>query len=302
MRVPPGPSAGPEFGAYRDRAEVLLPMQISPRYDGPAVLRFDPSPRDPSVPMLRQRRRLATLLATLDEGQWAAPSRCDGWTCSDVVRHLTTVNAFWATSIAAGRSGLPTRYLAEFDPVATPAQLVEAAPATTTAELLDTYTVTIASLAAALDGLDPADRALPAEAPPGHLSIDAVILHALWDSWIYERDIALPLGLAPDEEPDEVAAGLRYAVGLGPALLATTGSLRTGQFAVRAESPVVSLTVEIGPDVVVRDSAGATALPTINGSAVELLESFSLRSSPPALPGTDGWMVEGLSVLFDQAG
>ena len=277
-------------------------MEINPRYVGPVVRRFEPAPSDPSVPMLRQRRRLAALLASLDETQWAAPSRCDGWTCRDVVSHLTTVNAFWALSIASGRSGEPTRYLAGFDPVATPAQLVKAAPATTTHELLDAFTATTNSLAAALDGIDAAGRAVPAEAPPGHLSIDAVVLHALWDSWIHERDITLPLGLTPVEEPDEVAAGLRYAVGIGPALLATTGSIRTGSFAVRAEDPDLNLVVEVGTEVVVRDGSGATALPSIVGSAVELVESFSLRTSPPDLPGSDSWMVEGLSVLFDQAG
>jgi len=277
-------------------------MKIKPRYDGPAVLRFEPAPKDPAVPMLRQRRRLAALLATFDEGQWAAPSRCRGWASRDVVSHLITVNSFWTASITAGRSGVPTRYLAGFDPVATPAQMVDSAPAATTPELLDAFTASNESLAAALDGIDARGRARPAEAPPGHLAIDAVVLHALWDGWIHERDIALPLGLAPDEEPDEVAAGLRYAVGLGPALLAANGSTRTGRFAVRADGPGVELAVEISPDVVVRDDSGASPLPTIVGGAVELLESFSLRSSPPALPGTDGWMVEGLSVLFDQAG
>jgi len=276
-------------------------MKINPRYGGPAVLRFEPAPRDPSVPMLRQRRRLAALLAGLDEGQWEAPSRCEGWACRDVVSHLTAVNLFWAASITAGRSGQPTRYLAGFDPVATPAQMVEAAPPATTPELLDAFTASNESLAAALDGIDAAGWAQPAEAPPGHLSIDAVVLHALWDGWVHERDIALPLGLAPDEEPDEVAAGLRYAVGLGPALLAANGSTRTGRFAVRAENPGVELVVEVRPDVIVRDSSGASPFPTIVGGAVELLESFSLRSSPPALSGSDEWMVEGLSVLFDQA-
>jgi uncharacterized protein (TIGR03083 family) len=253
------------------------------------------------VPMLRQRRRLAALLTTFDEEQWATSSRCVGWACRDVVSHLVSVNAFWAISIAAGRSGEPTRYLAGFDPVATPAQMVAAGPIATTAALLEEFTASTDSLAAALDGIDAAGRALPAEAPPGHLSIDAVVLHALWDSWIHERDIALALGLTPDEEPDEVAAGLRYVVGLGPALLATNGSTRKGTFAVRAEDPGINLVVEAGPDVVVRDGDGAAGLPTISGRAVDLLESFSLRSTPPALPGTDGWMVEGLSELFDQS-
>lgn len=276
-------------------------MLINPRYDGPAVLHFEPAPIDPSIPMLRQRRRLAELLSTLDESQWASPSRCRGWACRDVVSHLVTVNSFWALSITAGRSGEPTRYLAGFDPVATPAQMVNAAPVTTTAELLDAFNASTDSLAAALDGIDAAGWALPAEAPPGHLSIDTVVLHALWDSWIHERDIAVPLGLTTDEAPDEVAGGLRYAVGLGPALLAANGSTRTGVFAVRASSPLVELMVEVGPAVIVRDGGGSDVVPTITGGAVELLESFSLRSSPPALPGADGWMVGGLSVLFDQA-
>ena len=277
-------------------------MQIDPRYGGPVVLQFDPAPNDPSVPMLRQRRRLAGLLAGFDERQWASPSRCSGWECRDVVSHLVSVNSFWALSITAGRSGTPTRFLAGFDPVATPAQMVETAPAISTTDLLDAFNASTDALAASLDGMDTTGWSLPAEAPPGHLAIDAVVLHALWDGWIHERDIALPLGLEADEEPDEVAGGLRYAVGLGPALMATNGSTRTGAFAVRAKNPGVELVVEVGAEVIVRDGVGATELPTVAGEAVELLEAFSLRSSPPALTGDDGWMVQGLKVQFDQAG
>jgi len=277
-------------------------MELQPRYGATPVLRFDPPPTDPAVPMLRQRRRLADTLAGLDQAQWAAPSRCAGWACRDVVSHLVTVNAFWAVSIAAGRAGEPTRYLARFDPVATPPQLVAAAPDTTDAELLAAYRASTESLAAAVDGLDADGWARPAEAPPGHVSIAAVVLHALWDGWVHERDIVVPLGLEPVEEPDEVAGTLRYAVGIGPAFLATTGSTRTGAFAVRGTGPAVDLVVEVGPDVVVRNGPAPGVVPTVAGGAVELAECFSLRTSPPVLPGDDGWMVGGLAVLFDQAG
>lgn len=36
-----------------------------------------------------ERRRVADLLEGLDDGQWATPSLCDGWTVRDVAAHLT---------------------------------------------------------------------------------------------------------------------------------------------------------------------------------------------------------------------
>lgn len=36
-----------------------------------------------------ERRRVADLLAGLDDEQWAAPSLCDGWTVREVGAHLT---------------------------------------------------------------------------------------------------------------------------------------------------------------------------------------------------------------------
>jgi uncharacterized protein (TIGR03083 family) len=276
-------------------------MQLTPRYEGAPVLAFDPAPGDPSIPLLRQRRRLGAMLATLDDSQWAAPSRCAGWTCRDVVRHLVTVNSFWMASVEAGRRGEPTRYLTDFDPVATSAQLVGAARDGTTAELLGSYLATTDALATAFAGLDGDGWELLAEAPPGHVSLAAVALHALWDGWVHERDIALPLGLDVVVEPDEVAGSLRYVVGLGPALLATTGSERTGVFAVRAVDPDVDLVVDVGTQVVVRDGRLDGGTTTLTGGGADLLESFSLRSAPPTLPDPEAWMLAGLARAFDQA-
>ncbi len=76
-----------------------------------------------------------------------------------------------------------------------------------------------------------------AEAPAGHMALSAVASHALWDAWVHERDICLPLGLPVDVEPDEVAVSLRYAAGLGPAFLATEGSARSGAFGVSVTHP-----------------------------------------------------------------
>ena len=274
-------------------------MQIAPRYDGPPVIAFDPVPVDPGVPMLRQRRRLGAMLASLDEAQWDRPSRCAGWSVRDVVTHLVTVNAFWAASTVAGRAGTPTRMLDGFDPVIVPALLVEATPSASTGDLLTAYDRSVDSMATALEGIDPDGWAQLAESVPGHVPISSLVLHALWDSWVHERDIALPLGIDVAVEPDEVAGSLRYVVAIGPAYLALCGSDRTGTFTVAASAPDEHLVVEIGPDVVVRNG-GADEMATVTGDAVDLVESFSLRTPAPALADPDGWMVSGLAVLFEQ--
>ena len=274
-------------------------MRLTPRYEGPPALVFEPAV-DPSEPLFRQRRRLAATLATFDDDQWAAPSRCAGWANRDVISHLVTTNAFWAASITAGRAGEPTRFLPGFDPVVTPAQLVEATPFIGTTELLAKFVATNDAIEEALAGLDADGWEVMAEAPAGHLALSAVASHALWDAWVHERDICLPLGLAVPEEPDEVTTSLRFVAGLGPAFLAIFGSTRIGAFAVRATDLDRTLVVDVGPTVVVREGGVTLGLPTVAGAAVALIEAFSLRAAPPVLPEGDRWMVDGLGVMFDQ--
>ncbi len=277
-------------------------MQISPRYDGPAILRIEAPLGDPSVPLVRQRRRLADALATLGDDQWTAPTRCEGWSVQDVVMHLVTVNQFWALSIAAGLAGEPTRFLTAFDPVATPAQMVDDMRDLTPAEALARYVETADQLAAAVDGLDDEAWATLAEAPPGHIAIRAVALHALWDAWIHERDIVLPLGLSPTVEPDEVAGSLLYATALGPAFYASTGSTRQGRLGVVATDPDLSFVVEAGTSVVVVAGPAAGDAPCLEGDAVTLVEGLSFRGPlEHDLVDDDRWLLGGLAEVFDVA-
>ncbi|MSO78584.1 MAG: hypothetical protein EXQ79_03155 [Acidimicrobiia bacterium] len=71
-------------------------MQIKPRYDTPDFFRFEGAFTDPSVPLLRQRRRSSSIVSEFDDEQCAAPSRCDEWSVQDVIAHLAGVNRFWA--------------------------------------------------------------------------------------------------------------------------------------------------------------------------------------------------------------
>jgi uncharacterized protein (TIGR03083 family) len=277
-------------------------MQLQPRYGDDPILAVETTLDGVGVPMLRQRRRLAELLGSFDDEQWAAPTRCAGWSVQDVVAHLVTTNRFWAASITAGRAGTPTQILASFDPVATPAALVDSVRSWSNAEAFEQFVETTDLLAAAVDGID--ERAWSttlAEAPPGHIALNAVVMHALWDAWVHERDIALPLGIDAVEVHDEVAACLQYAAALGPAFLASTGSTRPGVLRVVASGPDVDIVVEIGSNIVVRDTINETIAPTVQGRAVDLVEGLSFRSEFPSVPDDAQWMMGGLAEVFEVA-
>jgi uncharacterized protein (TIGR03083 family) len=278
---------------------------LTPLYDRPSFLRIDVplgDLADPAAPLLRQRRRLAAQLADLSDEQWATPSRCAGWSVQDVIAHLMATNQFWAVSIDAGLAGKPTRYLAAFDPVATPAEMVEEERHRSADEVLDRFADSTEKLAAAVGRIDGAGWALPGEAPPGHIPLTAVALHALWDAWVHERDVLLPLGRTPVEEPDEITACLAYAAALSPAVGIAGGSTRPGAITVDATGPDLHLVVDVGDTVVVgADGAPAGAL-HLTGPAVALVDALSLRAALPCpVPADQRWLLDALSEAFDQA-
>jgi uncharacterized protein (TIGR03083 family) len=268
------------------------------------VLRFDVPMGDLSVPLLRQRRRLAARLADLDIAQWAAPSRCEAWRVQDVIAHLVGTNQFWTLSVASALRGEPTQFLATFDPVATPAQMVDSARSQTAAEVLDRYTASTEDLAGAIAAVvDAGAWDAIGEAPPGHVSLVAVALHALWDAWIHERDVLLPLGLDPAREPDEIVACLHYAAAIGPALAATAGAGREGAIVVEATDPDVRFVVDVGEVVTVRDADPPPGAARLAGSSVDLVEELTFRA-PWTTPIADDarWLFAGLADVFDRAG
>jgi uncharacterized protein (TIGR03083 family) len=276
-------------------------VQLTPRYDGPPVLRFEGSAADPGGPMLRQRRRLGSVLSGLTADEWAAPSRCEKWSVRDVVAHLVSTNQFWALSFSSGRAGNPTRFLATFDPVASPVQLVDALADVPAEGILEQYLTTVDGMAAAVEGFDEDAWAMLGEAPPGHVSLHEVALHALWDAWIHERDVLLPLGRTQELAADEVKGCLQYVAALGPSFHAAQGSTREGALAVEATDPDVSFVVRAGTTVVVDDGPAPDGAPVLRGDAVALVEGLSFRDDVAlSLPEDDRWLLGGLDRVFDR--
>jgi uncharacterized protein (TIGR03083 family) len=275
-------------------------VKLSPRYDGPPILEIDGPPGDQGVPVARQRRRMETLLAALTDDEWRSPSRCAGWSIQDVISHLVTVNGFWEASVRAGLAGTPTQMLANFDPAAHPPLMVEGMRALTPREVFDQFVASNDGFLGALAELDDSGWSMLAESPPGHVSIRVLAFHAIWDSWIHERDIALPLGQQPPEEPDELRSCLQYAAAIGPALTITDGHVSAGPLAVAAIDPEIRFRLEVGESVFVSRAAAPADAPCLRGSAVDLIEALSVRVPLPAdAPAEWHRLLRGLATVFD---
>jgi uncharacterized protein (TIGR03083 family) len=277
-------------------------VQLTPRYDGPAVIEVAALVADPSEPVIRQRNRLTGALAQLSPEEWASPSRCERWSVQDVAEHLAGVNQFWLLSIGAGLRREPTRLLRSFDPVKVPAAMVESARGAAPAATLEKLAASNAELASLLGSMSDSDWAKAAEAPPGHIAVRAVCAHALWDAWIHERDVLLPLGRDQQIEPDEVTTALIYAAALGPSFYLSSGQARSGSLAVQVCRPDLSFTVEVGHQATVRVGASTDATAVVAGEAVDLLEGLSGRAPYPQVADDHRWLVDGLHRAFDPAG
>jgi uncharacterized protein (TIGR03083 family) len=274
-------------------------MLVSPRYDGPPIISITGQADDQLAPLVRQRERLEAMLVKLSDDEWSAPSRCDEWTVQDVVAHIVGVNVFWHASVRAGLGGTPTRVLAGFDPATTPAVMVAAMRELTPAEILEQFVTSNDDFLGVLNQLDDAGWATLAESPAGHVPIRLVAHHALWDCWIHERDIALPLGLTPPAETDEVGSCLRYAAAVSPALAIGAGHLLAGRFAVEATDPSLCCVLDVGESVAVRDDVAPPGVPCLRGDAVSLVEALTIRAPmPPSAPPEWLGLLEGLATAF----
>ena len=228
-------------------------MKLTPRYEGSPILSFDGPADDQLAPVTRQRRRMEAMLADLTDAEWRSATRCEGWSIQDVVSHIVTVNAFWEASVRAGLGGTPTCVLATFDPAAHPPLMVDGMRALSPHEVFDQFVGSNDGFLGALVDLDENGWSTPAESPPGHVPIRILAQHALWDVWVHERDIAIPLGSVASAEPDEVRSCLRYAAALSPALALNSGTPCAGELAVAATDPDLCFLVDVGASVVVRD-------------------------------------------------
>ncbi len=166
-------------------------------------------------------------------------------------------------------------------------------------DLLDRFVASNEGLLKVVSSLDDRGWTAPAETPAGHVPIRLVAHHALWDCWIHERDIALPLRLTPPTEADEVRSCLRYVSAFSAAVAISSGSRVANLLAVEAASPTSCFVLDLGQSATVRDEVLPHAAPRLRGDAVALVEALSIRAPLPESTPAD-WLQlrSSLATLF----
>ncbi|MHB8437696.1 MAG: maleylpyruvate isomerase family mycothiol-dependent enzyme [Acidimicrobiales bacterium] len=162
-------------------------------------------------------RDFATLLRSLDDALWAAPSRCEGWTVAGVAAHVTGQ----LTDVVNLRlDGLGS-------PEATQRQVDERAGRSQfdLAQELELATKTAEGLLAAFD-----DDAWGAEAPGGVAGTLGSGIEALWfDTFVHADDIRNGVGAPSVRSGGAVAGSVSHIAdeltkrGWGPATLCLDG-------------------------------------------------------------------------------
>jgi uncharacterized protein (TIGR03083 family) len=153
----------------------------------------------------------AELVAGLDDAQWSAPSRCEGWQARDVAAHVYGT----AHDVLAGTVGQRT-----------PEQEAEAHRHLSPRELAGELRAAVASLRPVIDSLDDAAWAAPSPVPD--LSMAEGVLALWYDTWIHADDIRTAVGLPSVRGGGLVAAVAHVHEQLGkrawgPARLALQG-------------------------------------------------------------------------------
>ena len=228
---------------------------------------------DPAVVIrgyARHRRRFAASAGTLTAGDLAAPSRCSEWTVADVLRHGGDADD-WMRTIWAGE--VP---FAAFDPRVTPHESVLQGRSCSDAEARDRYIDSAEQMASDVEGSGPERWGLPSLSPVGRVPWWFSLLHVLYDSWVHERDVLLPLGRDVPVEADEVDAVLAYSLALVPIVSRVTGN------AGPLDAVVCGFRVTAGEGPVTVAPAASerrNGVPVLTGDAPVVVDGLSGRGS-----------------------
>ncbi len=254
--------------------------------DRPPPIVIDPAFAIALEPWRAHRARFDAALRKLPAADWTDATRCDAWNVREVVGHLVAVDGFWAFTLGQMVAGAaPTTMLEGFDPSSSTDDLVAATLAVPVPELMDQFTAAGGTTATIFGGFTPDLWARRCESPLGHLPTTCILGHMLWDSWLHERDIFDPMGMAPTPPADELTAVTWFALcfaGLQGGLLGDPHPVGPGpERAIDCilafdDLPDTALRVRIdeGIEITAVDPTGATHV----GSAAELVDGFGGRT------------------------
>jgi uncharacterized protein (TIGR03083 family) len=169
-----------------------------------------------------QRRRFVAVLQGFGPDDWAAPTRCAGWSAHDVVRHLCDGNAIAA---GAGPDDRTLDMAAGFDPRITPRGWLTASAGESPDATLTRFVATTEEVLALLRTRLAQNRSFDIRLPYGPMDWTVFVLHGSWDSWLHERDVLLARGAEHPTDDDATV----YATAYGLFIAAAVASMFGGQ-------------------------------------------------------------------------
>jgi len=237
-------------------------------------------------PWTAQRERMLNVLRDLPTAAWDRPTRCDAWSVKDVIGHLVVVDQFWSLTLGNGLAAAePTRFLAGFDPSSSTDDLVAATVAQPVAQLLEQFATGTATFAGVVGQFTDATWPNRAESPMGHLPAHQLLAHAIWDSWLHERDILVPTGDTADPAPDELRAAAAWNcvfAALQGGLVGDPDAVAAGpaapiRVALRfADLPGTALALTVDDGVTLEPANPADAVDA--GTAIDFVEGLTGRA------------------------
>jgi len=146
-----------------------------------------------------ERARQLTIVRGVPDDLWTRPSRCAGWSVHDVVRHVVQMNEVMVGVVTATRAGERYERMRRFDPKTTPSAWLAEAPA---AEPEETLAAFERSTRAVIDVGDALGGDVLVGSPVGLQPWPRVVLHALFDAMVHERDVTEPVGRSAPPTPE----------------------------------------------------------------------------------------------------
>lgn len=148
--------------------------------------------------LAEQQAELDELVRDLDESGWARPSRCEGWTVSDVVLHLAQTNEMAVASVR-GEFGdylaTMTAHLTEASSVDDGAAvMVERERSAGAAAIYERWRASVRDLA---DALGAVDANAKVQWVAGTLAARTLATTRLAETWIHTGDVAFAFGITP---------------------------------------------------------------------------------------------------------
>lgn len=154
---------------------------------------------------------LLALLASLDEKQWQTPSLCPGWTIHTVVAHLTGVETALVGWSPDGDTPAPFHLIGPF---------MKDVASMSGAGLHDRFRRVTDERRAELAVLDDGYFAQTSWTPVGVQTYGRFMEVRVFDCWVHEQDMRVPLGIAGHEggpaaamSVEEVRRSFGYIVG-----------------------------------------------------------------------------------------